>query len=354
MPANAEGVHRLKDILVEEVSLVDRPANKRRFLLVKRAGNASMSTLRSNGRGGFTRVTKADEEESDEEKARKAAEAEEEEKARKAKDAEEEKRKEAEKAKGKPPPFAGAAKPFGPKEGESEEDARKRIFEEESAKRKQAKADGSGEALAAQIRDHIEELEALCEELDEHEDEEPSDVHMQKLAGCHKKLGGMCEKFAKRGDAKKRGAKMAQRRLESFKAALSTLAAILGELMETPGKASQHAADAGDPQAPPKGWSAQNPSGVPSGAGGVASGWSGGKRAPDAPPAQDPELVKKVADLTTEVERLKRSPASPNSAGAERGRTQKREPASVAWPLDMARENTRDKVGKDVSFFDAD
>ncbi len=352
MPANAEGVHRLKDILVEEVSLVDRPANKRRFLLVKRAGNASMSTLRSNGRGGFVRVTKADEEESDEEKARKAKEEEEAEKTHKAAE-DEEKRKEAEKAKGKPPPFAGAAKPFGPKEGESEEDARKRIFEEESAKRKQAKADGSGEALAAQIRDHIEELEALCEELDEHEDEEPSDVHMQKLAGCHKKLGGICEKFAKRGDAKKRGAKMAARRLESFKAALSTLASILGELMETPGKASQHAADAGDPQAPPKGWSAQNPSGVPSGAGGVASGWSGGKRAPDAP-AQDPELVKKVADLTTEVERLKRSPAWSNAGSVERPRTQKREPQAVPWPLDMARENTRGTVDKSVSFFDAD
>jgi hypothetical protein len=31
------GVHRLRDIVVEEVSLVDRAANKRRFLLVKRS-----------------------------------------------------------------------------------------------------------------------------------------------------------------------------------------------------------------------------------------------------------------------------------------------------------------------------
>ena len=30
-------VHRLRDIVVEEVSLVDRAANKRRFLLVKRS-----------------------------------------------------------------------------------------------------------------------------------------------------------------------------------------------------------------------------------------------------------------------------------------------------------------------------
>jgi len=34
-------VHRLRDILVEEVSLVDRAANKRRFLVVKRNGDAS-------------------------------------------------------------------------------------------------------------------------------------------------------------------------------------------------------------------------------------------------------------------------------------------------------------------------
>src|SRR5262245_29742917 len=32
------GVHRLRDIVVEEVSLADRAANKRRFLLVKRSG----------------------------------------------------------------------------------------------------------------------------------------------------------------------------------------------------------------------------------------------------------------------------------------------------------------------------
>ena len=34
--ANGDGVHRLIDMVVEEVSLVDRAANKHRFLLVKR------------------------------------------------------------------------------------------------------------------------------------------------------------------------------------------------------------------------------------------------------------------------------------------------------------------------------
>src|ERR1700709_337419 len=40
--ASDEGyVHRLRDILVEEVSLVDRAANKRRFLVVKRSNEMS-------------------------------------------------------------------------------------------------------------------------------------------------------------------------------------------------------------------------------------------------------------------------------------------------------------------------
>lgn len=34
---DADGVHRLRDIVVEEVSLVDRAANQRRFLVVKRS-----------------------------------------------------------------------------------------------------------------------------------------------------------------------------------------------------------------------------------------------------------------------------------------------------------------------------
>src|SRR5438067_13813753 len=39
------GAHRLRDIVVEEVSLVDRAANKRRFLLVKRSNQ-----MADNGR----------------------------------------------------------------------------------------------------------------------------------------------------------------------------------------------------------------------------------------------------------------------------------------------------------------
>lgn len=44
LPPDAK--HRLKDILVEEVSIVDRAANKRRFLLVKRAGGGDAMKLK--------------------------------------------------------------------------------------------------------------------------------------------------------------------------------------------------------------------------------------------------------------------------------------------------------------------
>ncbi|MES2964849.1 MAG: hypothetical protein V4760_13240, partial [Bdellovibrionota bacterium] len=52
-----DGLHRLTDMDVEEVSFVDRGANLKRFLVVKRdvEGDA-MGELRSDGQGGFTRT----------------------------------------------------------------------------------------------------------------------------------------------------------------------------------------------------------------------------------------------------------------------------------------------------------
>ncbi|MCP3104510.1 hypothetical protein LZ198_37175 [Myxococcus sp. K15C18031901] len=54
-------VHRLVDMVVEEVSLVDRAANKHRFLLVKRDGdtmdNASQDTTQAEGASSTTSAT---------------------------------------------------------------------------------------------------------------------------------------------------------------------------------------------------------------------------------------------------------------------------------------------------------
>lgn len=54
-----EQVHRLTDMEVEEVSLVDRPANKRPFLVVKRSEGMG-TELRPDGSGGFTRVAETE------------------------------------------------------------------------------------------------------------------------------------------------------------------------------------------------------------------------------------------------------------------------------------------------------
>src|SRR5512141_1360888 len=64
------GVHRLRDIVVEEVSLVDRAANKRRFLVVKRSEGMSGDS----GESGVEKAKKKPEDEpTEEEKARRPA-----------------------------------------------------------------------------------------------------------------------------------------------------------------------------------------------------------------------------------------------------------------------------------------
>ena len=333
----ANQVHRLKDIQVEEVSLVDRAANKRRFLLVKRDD----MDLKPNGRGGFTRVAKADDEEDDAEKKRKA--------------------EEAEKAKAKPAPedkseadTTNAARGGGDvdEEEEKRKAAEKQLASLEAAgldvtslkaifaddKKKARKADASGQALAQELADHIEALEDLCEQLGEHEDEEPSDQHMEKLMGCHKAIGETIGKYAKKGKSEKRMNKT------TFTKALDTLQSLLGELLETPGKTSAHNAQPGDPQASPKGWSAANPSGVPTGEAGTAGGFVG-KREVD-------ELTKLVKSQAKEIDALKKGVVPSNARGVERvGKSAPVE--EPVWPLDMNDERyDRTKVDKSTSFYD--
>lgn len=50
--SKADGVHRLEDLLVEEVSIVDRPANKRRFLAIKNEGGMSKQVQVQVGEDG--------------------------------------------------------------------------------------------------------------------------------------------------------------------------------------------------------------------------------------------------------------------------------------------------------------
>src|SRR4051812_28595030 len=50
----ADKIYRLTDMEVEEVSMVDRAANKRKFLVVKRDGDPMSTQVQPDGKGGFT------------------------------------------------------------------------------------------------------------------------------------------------------------------------------------------------------------------------------------------------------------------------------------------------------------
>jgi len=332
-----EGVHRLRDIEVEEVSLVDRAANQRRFLLVKR--DSAMDDLKPNGRGGYTRVVKADDtpEETD-------------------------------KAKGKP--FPGAAKPFGgggggdagekepPKPPTPPTPPGKKPDEE-----KTKKVDASGAALAAELEDHVASIQELIDALADEEENEPSDVHMSKLAGCHKALGAMCQKYKgapqEKAATQKVGRKMATARLQLFEKAIGDLQQLLAELLETPAKDKDHDPDAGDPQKAPGGWSPTNPSGVPTGDQGTAGGMT------KALEAKIEGLAKAVSTLTEtfgkmatlqkrsheEIERLKAGVSGGNSMPVEKG-ARRTAAKSISWPLDLNQPLDRGSVAKGESFFD--
>lgn len=314
MAESAESVHRLKDILVEEVSLVDRAANKRRFLLVKREGE--MSELRSNGRGGFTKVTKADEEDPEVEKA-------------------------------KAPPFGGnKAPPFGAKEEKETEKAAEvdGANAEETEKAKKApppfpppkesepEVEKAGDDVAESLEDIASMLLATAQEMEG----EPSDAAMKKVISAHKKLGSYVDKLmtktTKRAtDLAKVGRKMSGARLEQFKASLATLSGLLAELMDSPAKEATHEPDAGDPQTKAKGWSASNPSDAPGNAKGAAAIKS--DPAVEALAKSMAQVVEINKALVAKVKRLENGVIGSNSIPVEKSGAMRSE--EISWPLDM-------------------
>lgn len=319
MPADAGGVHRLKDIVVEEVSLVDRAANKKKFLVVKRQGDDM--DLRSNGRGGFTPIKKGDDEE------------------------------DTEKAKGKKPPFPGAAKPFGGDKDETEKAKGKKQFEgeEEDTEPKDAKkADAEGMQLAAKVKDIAGELAKVAEELEEEEEDEPSDVHMKKILSAHKALSTIREKYmgkvaAKSASVEKIGAKMSAQNLSMLKELADGIGALLANVMDSPAKAKTHDPDAGDPQEAPPGFSASNPSDAPSNASGAAAV----KQLQEVAKSAEKLLpiIKKQAAKITELEQ-RISPSTSRSPERTNGVAKA---AAEPWPFDM-NSGSRRKVDKSTSF----
>lgn len=308
--------NRLKDILVEEVSLVDRAANKRTFVLVKRSGDMRVI---SDGRGGF-KLAKADGEEppkpgaeDEEEEKRKAAE-----KAGKAppfgggdagaspEEDEEEKRKAAEKA-GKAPPFGGTkAPPFGAKEPDGDEGKNPKKpsdedgDEEKAAKKKPPFMEDKEQAEKAlsTLQTSLEKLLSVGKGM--------RDAGTFDQASFDAALGALSPFSTV---VEKRGAPMQKERLSRLQDAYSKLGKILDELT-----ASEKAALA----------AAAKPA-----------------RAPTAKSDTSPELAR----MQNEIAELRKHVGASNAA-APGERVTKAAASDVAWPLDM---NER-KKSKDLSF----
>lgn len=323
-PADDEmdGVHRLRDILVEEVSLVDRAANQRRFLVVKRSED-----MADENKPAEDEIEKAKkkpaEEDGDEDATEKAKEP-----ADESDDDEE---------------ADETTKVRGASKDSVEED------EEDPAgkKKQQKKADlvipaPVKQALLSTLTEALERLMALAKTIKEASEGDrdsgkmPEDVgtELEAIADMLWGVGkGKKTKEAK-AEVTKAGARMAKDRLDRFQKALSLLADILKELTET--KEPLAAPSAGVAEAGvTKRDAAPQPMVIP-GLADLVSGIG--------------ELTRVVKRQEEELSRMRQARGVSNAIPVEGAR--RAEPQDVSWPLDMNRPISRDKVKKEVSFFD--
>jgi len=362
-----EGLHRLRDMVVEEVSLVDRAANKRRFLIVKRSDDMADddkdgTELKPDGRGGLTAggvekakkkpgARAAGDEPMDEEKRRKPAEGEDAEKARRrsASEDEDDTGKARRRAAGEDDDETEKArKPKGDDEDETEKAKHPEDDDEDGeddAKKKARKAEHLTlpkpvkEAVLRALTEALERLMSVANQVKEaHETEEQMDAPVPDEVGAEVRaiaevLRGVGERYPSptaKGAVAKGGARMAKDRLDRFQKAMALLADILKELTD-----SREAA----PTA------------------GVAEA---GVRKRDGSPAPAPglaELVAGIGELTRvvkrqeeELGRIRQARGVSNAIPVDGAR--RPAPEDVSWPFDMNRPITRDKVKKEVSFFD--
>jgi len=349
------GVHRLRDILVEEVSLVDRAANKRRFLVVKRSGKMPEDGKRGRprkagrrpgpaaGRGGAEKkpkpgeavdkarrraASRGDDEET--EKARRSRppqQDEEDDETEKAQDDDDEEEDDVEAGKADD----GKAEDDDEEDDEDDEDDETEKADEDD----DDEEDDETEKADEDDDDDEEDDETEKADEDDDDDEEDDDVEAGKAdddddddddedeaAGPPPPRGG---KPAKKAGVAKAGRRMAKDRLNRFQKALELLSDVLKEL--TAAGKEPAAGGAPDPKR---------------------------KRA-GAPGLGD--LVASVGELTNVVKRqqeelvsLRKTRATSNAIAVEGGR--RRENQDVSWPLDMNRPISRDTIGKSVSFFD--
>jgi len=371
---DGDELHRLRDIVVEEVSLVDRAANKRRFLVVKRSEDmpdeeklGAEATQAEDGGNAITdRVQKAkkkpkadvepdeaqkarrraapdSEEEADTEKARRRSTPEDE-------DAEEEAKKKA--ASRKPPEDEEDA-------DEPTEKARRRRgtpvddepeANEDVAESAAEKADTAPsipkplkDAMLRSLTEALERLMAVANQVKDASEPGEDDEESGLPEELEEELEAIAELLEsateidenKRGGKKKAvakaGARMAKDRLDRFQKALALLSEVLKELT--------------DAKQVPRGPTA----------GSAEAGLQ--KRAADTAPGMR-DLVAGIGELTqvvkrqeVELGRLRQARGLSNAIPVEGG-GRRPEAQDVSWPLDMNRPISRDSVAKAVSFYD--
>jgi hypothetical protein len=322
----ADGVHRLRDIVVEEVSLVDRAANQRRFLVVKRSADMADENT-------ATADTKPDSPKAIEKAKKKPA-------ATAAEDAADQ-----EKAKKKPADEGDDADDTAKARASTKDDDEEEDGEDEPTKKARKQdlvlAPPVKGALLRVLTDALERLMTLANTIKEAAEPEeggggemPEDVSAE-LEAIADLLWGAKKSKRTKADVAKAGARMAKDRLDRFQKALSLLADILKELTDTKEAPPAPTAGAAESGVTKRDAATPKPAAVP-GLEDLVSGID--------------ELTRVVKRQEEELARMRQARGVSNAIPVEGGR--RAEHQDVSWPLDMNRPISRDKVRKEVSFFD--
>ena len=198
------------------------------------------------------------------------------------------------------------------------------------------------EALLRVLTDALERLMALANTIKEAAEpdgeagggEMPDDVTTE-LEAIAEMLSGVNKRKRAKADVAKAGARMSKDRLDRFQKALSLLADILKELTNTNDASPAPTAGAAETGVTKRDAAAPQPTAVP-GLTDLVTGIG--------------ELTRVVKRQEEELSRMRQARGVSNAIPVEGGR--RAEPQDVSWPLDMNRPISRDKVRKEVSFFD--
>lgn len=286
MGGKDDRVHRLTNFDINEVSLVDRAANKRSFVVTKREANVMSNVLRPDGNGGFRRLTKAEEDEETAKAATAAA------------------------------PVVVSTVKTDDEDGDMEK--AKKLLEAAGLTKQAAllvKVDHKGMAIAHQVAGMAKDLGDVSESMKAEEADEPSDVHMKKMADVHKCLSGIVSKCAKADTTSPAVvAPAAAPAVPSFKASLESIASVLAPFMGV----GSHGPKPGDPQVTPPGFNAKNPSDAPGNAAGAAA-------------------IKSAAEIENETLKAENALLKKSVNGSTSGSPGERPPVvrDIAWATDM-------------------